>query len=438
MNLTSNMRRFAEFQISLCNGLDFVAELPVEVEDLLLCREEWEAPERDIWDNRDFQHNSLFWSGRYLEPVINRELLKNKNVVSASLSAPWPEGKKFAVCLSHDVDRITFALWWARWRRLKEVFPLVLKDKPYLTSKLKSLFSSRLTGRKDPASSMIIQNKPHSETFKKGDFFSPWLSIEERYGFRSTFFFFPDLPSRYHEFDRPMYRHSDIIGYEGERVSISEMMRHLDRRGWEVGLHGTFYSFDDVQELKRQKEQVERTVQKEVVSIRQHYLHFDISKTPRAQGEAGLKFDSSFGSNRLIGFRNGMAFPFYFYDLAADIPLPVLEIPLHIQDGALFSLNNLGLSPPLALQRAKEMIDRVEETEGLVTLLWHPHSADEVSFPGWFWVYAELLSYVAQKDAWVAPVREIGNWWEERQRSLGITWEPLEGNQNQPEASFSC
>jgi peptidoglycan/xylan/chitin deacetylase (PgdA/CDA1 family) len=437
MDLTNNMRRFAEFQISLCNGLDFVPKLSLAMERLLLCQEEWGASERDIWDNLDFQHNSLFWSGRYLDPVINRELLRNKNVAASSLSSAWPEGKKFAVCLSHDVDQVTPALWGARVRRLKDVFPLVLKDKPYLASKLKSLCSLRLTEGEDPANSMIVQNEPHLERFKKGDFFSPWLSLEERFGFRSTFFFFPDLPARYHDFDRPGYRHYDIIEYSDERVTLAEMMCILDRRGWEVGLHGTFYSFDDTQELRRQKEQVERAVQKEVVSIRQHYLHFDITKTPRAQGEAGLKFDSSFGSNRLIGFRNGLAFPFYFFDLAADIPLPVLEIPLHIQDGALFIPNNLGLSPPLALLRAKEMIDRVEETQGLLTLLWHPHSADAMSFPGWFWVYAELLSYIAQKDAWVAPVREVGNWWKERQQSLGITWEPLEGDQNQPEALFS-
>ena len=181
-------------------------------------------------------------------------------------------------------------------------------------------------------------------------------------------------------------------------------------------MHGTFYSFDNAQELKRQKEQVERAVQKEVVSTRQHYLHFDITKTPKAQSEAGFKYDFTFGSNRLIGFRNGMAFPFYFYDLAADAPLPLLEIPLHIQDGALFSPDNLDLTPRLALLRAKELIDRVEEPRGLVTLLWHPNTADERRFPGRFWVYAELLSYIAQKDAWVAPVREVGHWWEQRRR----------------------
>ena len=180
-------------------------------------------------------------------------------------------------------------------------------------------------------------------------------------------------------------------------------------------VHGTYNSFDDAEELKRQKEQVERSSGREVVSIRQHFLHFDILKTPRAQYKAGFKYDTTMGFNRIVGFRNGLALPFQHYDLELDEPLPLLEIPLHIQDGALLMPNNLDLSPSLALKHAQELIDKVEQVNGLVTLLWHP-----CYDPVWIWVYHELLKYIAGKNAWVAPVGEIGSWWERRQKMLGL------------------
>lgn len=64
------------------------------------------------------------------------------------------------------------------------------------------------------------------------------------------------------------------------------------------------------------------------------------------------------------------------------------------------------LSP--ALFGASQSISPREKSKGMMNLLWHTNTADERLFPGWFWFYAELLSYIVQKDAWVAPVTEIG------------------------------
>jgi peptidoglycan/xylan/chitin deacetylase (PgdA/CDA1 family) len=413
MKLTANMRLFATFLMLLCPEPDLAAELPDELANALICREEWEAEERDCRGNLDFQHNSLFWSGRYQEPVINQWLM-DKAGGAALTASPWPQGKKFAVCLTHDADVVSYASPIRRLRQMRGIVRQVLKGEIEVVGKYNvvSLLSilkkfSKLFGRKEGV-------VPHPQ--RGNDLFAPWIKLESRYGFRSTFFFLPEESLSYHPFDGPMYKYDDRIEYEGERITVAELMRELERGGWEVGLHGSFLSFDDAQELKRQKDRLERAVQREVMSIRQHYLHFDIRKTPKAQSEAGFKYDSTFGSNRIIGFRNGLAFPFYFYDLVADAPLPVLEIPLNIQDGALFAPDNLDLTPSLALMRCKLLIDRVEEAGGLVTLLWHPACVDAGRFPGWFGVYEELLSYIAQKDAWVAPVREIGNWWEQRRR----------------------
>jgi peptidoglycan/xylan/chitin deacetylase (PgdA/CDA1 family) len=250
---------------------------------------------------------------------------------------------------------------------------------------------------------------------KQENIFEPWLEVEERFGFRSTFFFFPDQASIYHPFDGPFYRYQDQVVFNGRGIPVVQLMRELESRGWEIGLHGTFESFSDPAELRRQKEQLESGLQSRVVSIRQHCLHFDIRHTPRSQTQAGFKYDTTFGFNRTLGFRNGLALPFHHYDLEADAPLTLLEIPLQVQDGALFRKDNLDLAPEEALVRARELISKVEQTGGLVTLLWHPRAV-EGSYSGWFWVYQELLADIAARDAWVGTVREIGGWWQQRRQ----------------------
>ena len=97
------------------------------------------------------------------------------------------------------------------------------------------------------------------------------------------------------------------------------MIREIDRQGWEIGLHSSWYSFDDVDELKRQKEALESALGHEVISIRQHYLHYDIRVTPVVQAAAGFKYDSTLGFNDNVGFRFGTCYPYHLYDLGNGI-----------------------------------------------------------------------------------------------------------------------
>jgi peptidoglycan/xylan/chitin deacetylase (PgdA/CDA1 family) len=408
--LTNNQNNFLRQQISLIAGLRFDAEIPREFAYLLLGKTEADSLVCDNRGNKDFQHNPLFWSGRILEPVINewirKEIQRNgPKKLNLKPITLWPEGKKFAVCLTHDVDYVSIFSFKNNWR--------------YLKCKLQDCSRKTLIQRGLLELGRLIwaTAKSRREKIQKG-FFEPLLELEESYGFRSTFFFFPDQASEYHIRDGPNYRHRDILELKGRYINVKEFMRKLDRNGWEIGLHGTFNSYNNSVELLRQKQQIEHAIGSQIVSVRQHCLHYDISKTPQAQNQAGFQYDSTFGFNRIIGFRNGLALPFHHYDLQSDKPLSILQLPLIIQDVAMLRSDNLDLTPESALRYAKALIDKVERINGLVTILWHPNVCNNNLFPGWFWVYQELLKYIAGKDVWVAPIREIGAWWEQRQKML--------------------
>jgi peptidoglycan/xylan/chitin deacetylase (PgdA/CDA1 family) len=409
--MTINLEQFARWQFFL-KGSNKKPKIPLEIMDMLTVRWEWERPSKDSRGNHEFQHNPLFWEGRYLEPVVNLWLANQTNNLNSTDVIRWPNGKKFAVCLTHDVDAVTIPSLQMSLRLIRKLLPAFLKNRQIAKSWVSALYfkTTKVLG---------CDNTNGNTGSLKGlnsDLFGPLIALEAKYGFQSTFFFLPEETSHYHVFDGSLYRYNDRIVFEGQRLTVAELMRELDYRGWEIGLHGTYNSYADSEELKRQKSQVESALRKEIVSSRQHYLHFDITQTPLALANAGFKYDSTFGSNRMIGFRNGLAIPFYFYDLKADRPIPLLELPLHIMDVSLLSSQHLDLTPPEALERTKQLIDRVEAVQGLITLLWHPNVINQRRYPGWFWVYEQLLDYISRKDAWVATVGAIGQWWENRLR----------------------
>ena len=79
-----------------------------------------------------------------------------------------------------------------------------------------------------------------------------------------------------------------------------------------------------------------------------------------------------------------------------------------LHDGALLRPDNLDLDPESALALGKRLIDRVIETNGVITLLWHPES---IARPGWFGVYEKLLEYIHEQNGWGASARQIYDWW---------------------------
>ena len=351
----------------------------------LLQRAEEAVPARDSIGNFETQHSARRWDASLYRPVAD-ELLHDAFPLWRE-SVSWPEGKRFAACLSHDVDCVQLDSRYELARTVR----LLSRHAEGLGKKLKPLAS--LVGlRKTP---------------RKFDVFTPWVEAEQRLGFRSSFFFFPTRVRERHIIDN-VYRWDDRTTYRDELCPVREIARDLHRRGWEIGLHGSYLSPMSYEMLAEQKEDVEKAVGETVVTSRQHNLHFDSAKTPALLERAGLKVDSTLGSNRDIGFRAGTSYPFRMWDAAARDWLKLVEIPLVLHDGALLRADNLDLDLESAFTLCKTIIDRVAGTRGVVTLLWHP---DKAALPDWFALYTRLLEYIHQQNGWGASARQIHGWW---------------------------
>ena len=339
----------------------------------------------------DFGYNVLNRLGLLYRPVVDEQRL------AAGRPKPaWPDEKPFAVCLTHDVDHLS-----ARSAR---------------QSIRETLQANRARKRHRQASGWrilaggAIRSTRHAVARGEDPLhcYERWLAVEELVGASSTFLFLPERPAGDH-YTNPVYRFSDAVRFDGQRCTVAEMMREIDRRGWEIGLHATWYAFDDADALRREKDQIEQILGHQISTVRQHYLHYDIRTTPRAHSDAGFKYDSTLGFNDNVGFRFGTSHPFSLYDLGAEEYLPILEVPLIVQDTALLGqTKGLRLDGETAFRYAVQMTDRVERVGGVLTLLWHP---DKLVLPGWLELYARLLEHLRARNAWFAPVRQLGEWW---------------------------
>ena len=244
--------------------------------------------------------------------------------------------------------------------------------------------------------------------------YEDWLKLEDRHGFRSTFFFFPSRLGRPHYYDC-RYRMGDVIRYDNRKMSVADMMCLFSESGWEVGVHGSYHSAVEKGLLADEREQIEQVIGRPVISTRQHYLHYECSRTPRLQAEAGLKVDSTHGFNRSIGFRAGTSFPYWCWDHDAGQALPLLEIPQHIMDGGLFATNSLEYSEDAAIRHCVELMDEVQSVNGCLTLSWHPNFLNDQT---WWNVYKTLLEEAARRNAWGCSAGQLYEWWTAREQRI--------------------
>jgi peptidoglycan/xylan/chitin deacetylase (PgdA/CDA1 family) len=343
------------------------------------------SPERIV---PDFAFNILNPLGLLYRPIVNEAYLANGGEIPS-----WPEDRSFAVCLTHDVDSVSANSLRQSARAHVEKIHKEISHK----SIVKSLVDFGLdVGR--VLTDTRAQDPLH--------IYERWLEVENAVGAKSTFFFWPGWSSvsKHHHTDCT-YDLTDKIVFDGQQCTVSEMIREIHHRGWEIGLHPSWYSFDDVDEMKRQKEALEEELGHEVISVRQHYLHYDIRITPRVQTLAGFKYDSTLGFNDNIGFRFGTCYPWQLYDLKAETELPIIEMPLIIQDGAMLnSAKGMRIDEETAFEYVKQLTEAVERVGGVLTLLWHTNSV--IDYPLWI-LYLRTLDYLKQKNVWYGSVKDL-------------------------------
>jgi peptidoglycan/xylan/chitin deacetylase (PgdA/CDA1 family) len=326
-------------------------------------------------------------------PIVDELLLQRARIGANERPSVWPDGARFAVCLTHDMDVLSGNPWRQRLRGLKALARAPMGQATrHLMSTGKAL--ARLALALSPADPPI----------------EAWLDLESTYETRSSMLFLAD-PDPPYCWEDAFNRGSDPIAFRGARERLSEVMAQVSACGWDIGLHGSTWARDSAEKLAAEKANVEANSKSEVKSSRQHHLSYDVRTTPRNLVAAGLQVDSSLGSNLRPCYRAGTGLPFYHYDWPTGETLPLLDVPLVIQDIALFEVQ--GMTADVALSTCRRMLDDARRLGGLVTVLWHNNL-----FPDdpRFGVYEGLLRVAKDQGAWLCNLREVHEWWTAKAR----------------------
>jgi len=382
-----------------------VPVMPEYLQRLFLRIEEYENPCRDQWGEWEHPYSENYQLGKLWVPEVDEWVRDQRSKYQKVNTIPlWPNDKKFAVMLSHDVDIVSDTVTLNQ--RLRNIDVALHAGDLNLSLKRKLIQLSRiLLGTiRAPTSKCPDQSKTLDVCY----------AIEKEFGVYASYFFTVYPLDKISKYDC-LYAYSDPCCFLGKTMTIAGMMQRLYDDGHDVGLHGSYFSACEPGLLKNQKSVLEKALGRPVTTTRQHWLNWNILQTPQIQSESGILADTTLGFNRNIGFRAGTSLPFYFFDVKQQRELPLLQVPLIIQDGALVGASALEYNEEMAKKAIKRLIDQVINVNGCCTLLFHPDKYIDKRFGR---LYRWAIEYALEENGWVTSLKEIHQWWKQREQLL--------------------
>ena len=307
-----------------------------------------------------------------------------------------PAGHSFAVCLTHDIDFVGIrnhlfdhTMWGFLYR---STFGAV-----------RDFFRRRISLNRLFAIWRSAASLPFVYLGWVRDFWSPfewYLRVEK------------DLPATY--FLIPFKRQSGehVQGPHAARRATAydvDDLHHwaaiLRGEGCELGVHG-IDAWHSIEKGRAELTRIQQITGESAIGTRIHWLLYNANSASVLE-ESGYAYDSTAGYNETIGYRSGTTQ--VFRPLGTTT---LLELPLHIQDGALFYPQRLDLSEPEAEKRCKELIENAKRFGGVLTVLWHDRSHGPERFWGDF--YISLVQALKSSDAWFATGAQAVSWFRKR------------------------
>jgi peptidoglycan/xylan/chitin deacetylase (PgdA/CDA1 family) len=379
-----------------------VGDAPAMPDDLarrLLRIEERDHAHRDQWGNWEFGFCESFREGRLWEPDVDRWLAACRSELGSE-SPRWPEGRPFVICLSHDVDLVSETV--TPRQALRSMRLSLLGDEP---AGQRALRFVRPGVRAARAVAHGISTAPPADALER------CLEIERRNEVTATYFFTAYPGRDGHRFDCT-YDFEDRCRFAGSEGTVADVVRSIDREGFEIGLHGSYNSALADGRLAREKAAIEAATGLHVTSTRQHFLHWDIRTTPRLHADTGFTADSTLGFNRNIGLRAGTSLPFRWFDVEEDRAVDVVELPIVASDPALLRGDALELGPDLGRTVMRTMLERIVSVGGVATVVFHPNNLES---PDYLSLFEDVIAFGRERDAWFASVAQLDDWFRTRE-----------------------
>jgi hypothetical protein len=313
---------------------------------------------------------------------LRRPLTRFSGNEGASL---LPRGKKAAIGLSHDVDRLER---WADVRGLLHTGKHVL-------------YAAR---------SVLLNAIRRHDNFQ---LIRELIKFEERLGFTSTFLFATE--NRYSAYG---VRHD--VAYDVEQPAVRALFEHIQSQGFEIGLHASYNAYRGPDRFRTERKCLQSLSRAEVAGVRHHCWHLghEVDETLAMHEQAGFSYDSSIAFNYDLGFRRSVALPYFPWWSKEDRPIQVLQLPVFCMDGNLFYRHS---SIDGALEQIMSVVATLKQLGGTGVIDWHSDTSHPKTrgFERWGQAYSRLLEMLAEDSTlWVTNLGELASWTTSRNRFL--------------------
>ena len=309
---------------------------------------------------------------------------------------PAPAGRNFAVCLTHDIDfigirdhKFDHTMWGFLYRST--------------VGALRNLLRGRTDVQRMLQTWRAAVSLPFVYLGWARDFWEPfeWYLKAER-KLPATYFL---IPFKGRTGDHVPGPHAARRASAYDVTNLREWATTLKNEGCELGVHG-LDAWHSVEKGRAERQRVSEVTGQSASGVRMHWLLQD-STTIGVLEEAGFVYDSTAGYNETVGYRNGTAQVFRPFGART-----LLELPMHIQDGALFYPQRLDLSESQAEERCQPLIDHAAREGGVLTLLWHDRSHGPERFWGDF--YLQMIQKLQSRNAWFGSAGQVVGWFRQR------------------------
>ena len=332
---------------------------------------------------------------------IHIDIIRNlfiENSIKFLEIPPAPFGYSYITCLTHDIDFVSI-----RNNLFTQTFFGFVFRAIFIT--IVNSIQGKCPWKTILKNFHAILSLPAIFFGIKKDFwnqFDKYLEIEK--GKKSTYFFLPSP-------DNPGLAYEDkVIKKRASRYNITKLEKDINKilsNDCEIGLHG-IDAWNDSYLAKEECKSVSCITKKKVNGIRIHWLFFDKDSHKKLEN-AGFLYDTTCGYNDSIGFFSGTAQPFRPLNLNK-----LIELPLIIQDTAMFYSKRMNLTIKEAENITWKIISSIFNFGGVLVVNWHGRSiAPERN---WLSFYVRLLEMIQSSKVWFASGTEAAQWFNKRRR----------------------
>jgi hypothetical protein len=357
--------------------------------DLATAAAEARTTARDRFDRVPASANALVSDGVERAPVVSQAAVALRRAAMRAagrrplqVAAPWPDGRRWAVALTHDLDIVAL---WPAFTALRLV-------------ELGRKGHWRLAARAAGQALKAIGHAP----VEQGT--AALLAAERARAVRSTWFILCGTPTL-------QTLTAGDLTYRPEAAATRRILAAVTNGEHSIGLHGSRETVSSADCFSTQRGRLQGLTGRAVEGVRQHFLRFDPARTPQAMTEAGFRYDSTVGFPDRNGFRIGVA-DVVRYGETLD------EVPFAWMDRALSKYR--GIEDPEAwIDDALALARGCRDVEGLWVGVWHPNLTDALGFPGAPAAYERLLDALLADRPFVGTLDEIVDW-RVRRRALRV------------------